>query len=150
MTVNSSSSRSISYLSFPLVLRPDSETWPALKWLHDHTQDTTHSVGLLRTSHWPVGETSTWQHNKWHERAIHGPPPGGFRTRNPSCSRPRLSLRGHWDRLFTFIYRWGLREEHCTFLTSALVGNKWAASRPEGKAPLYPSAYPLCKLLVTP
>jgi len=35
---------------------------PSLSRLHDHTQDTPHSVGLLRTSDKPDAETSFWQH----------------------------------------------------------------------------------------
>jgi len=61
--------------------------------------DTSHTIGLLWTSHGPVTETSTWRH-KTITRDRH-PCPGGIRTRNPSkraAAGPRLRQRGHGDR----------------------------------------------------
>ena len=62
--------------------------------------DTPHSVGLLLTSDQPDSETSVLQHTTLTTVDINDF--GGIRTRNPNkrvTADPRLSLRGHWDRL---------------------------------------------------
>ena len=70
--------------------------------IHTHTHTHTRSVGLIWTRDRPVAETSTWQ-NTTVTTDIHAP--GGIRTHNPTKwadAEPRLSPRGHWDRLVTF------------------------------------------------
>ena len=48
---------------FLVVLRPDSGSWPPLRWLRYYILlDTRQSVGLLWTSDQPVADTSTSQH----------------------------------------------------------------------------------------
>ena len=61
----------------------------SLSRLHDHTQDTPHSVGLLWTSDQPHAETSTWQHTTLTR--------DGRRTHNSSkrtAADPLLRTRG--------------------------------------------------------
>ena len=63
-------------------------------WSHS---DTPQSVGLLWTSDRPVAKTSTWQHSR--ETST---PLAGFEPTIPvksAAADPRLSPRGHWDRL---------------------------------------------------
>jgi len=58
--------------------------------------DTTHSVGLFRTSDRPDAETSTWQHSQ----ATDINTPGGTRTRNPNNQAAKdLPLRPHGHRI---------------------------------------------------
>jgi len=65
--------------------------------------DTPHSVGLLWTSDQPDAETCTWQHTTL-TRDLHAH--DGIRTRNRSKrtpADPRLTPRGHRDRLVFYI-----------------------------------------------
>jgi hypothetical protein len=58
--------------------------------------DTTHPVGVFRTSDRPDAETSTWQHSQ--ETDINAP--GGTRTRNPNDQAATdLTLRPHGHRI---------------------------------------------------
>ena len=69
--------------------------------------DTPHSVRLFRSSHWPIAETSTWQHTTL---TTDRHSPGWIRTHNPnkrSDADTHLRPYGHWDR-HKFTY-WLLR-----------------------------------------
>ena len=61
------------YMSFHFLSYHDNPEWVMASWLaslHNHNQDTPHSVGLLWTSDQPDAETSNWKHIFSQERDI--------------------------------------------------------------------------------
>jgi hypothetical protein len=66
------------FVDIPSYLTTTSGRASSLSKLHDYTQDTPHSVGLLWTADQLVAETNNSQHSQDTN------PRGGIRTRNPS------------------------------------------------------------------
>jgi len=106
--------------------------------IHDHTQDTPHSVGLLWTSGQPEAETSTWQHTTL-TRDRH-PSPDGIRTHNPSkraAADPRLRPRSHWNRSHLSLFTKNKRS-NWYILLHCHAKNAYKGSRRRPIAPLIP------------
>jgi hypothetical protein len=95
----------LSWLESPSGPRPPYFSHFEIILRHSHS-DTPHSVGLLWTSEWSVGKTSTWQHIILARDRY--PNLGGIRTRNPSklaAADPHLRPHGYGDRHTTIYWR---------------------------------------------